>query len=125
MFFRNAVVVSLILLFGLPVRAAAQTPPEVWRDFAGRLAPGATVILRLNGGQRVKATLMQVTPGALVVLPKTRVPVPPQRIGYDAIRSLEPDERGLSTGKAVGLGVAAGVGAFLAMLMIVFASFND
>jgi hypothetical protein len=125
----RTIVALLISMLGI-APLGAQTQPsrnaaDVWRDFATRLPPGAQVTLHLLSGQRFKATLLKAAPDAVEILPRTRVPVPAQRVSYDHIRSIEPDRRGLSTAKAVGIGVGAGVGAFLGMLMLVFASFDD
>src|SRR5688500_9817387 len=122
-----ALLISM-LATAMPVRA--QTPPskadaDVWREFASKLPPGTVVTLHLLNGQRVKATVLKATSDAVEVLPRTRIPVPVQSVAFDGIRSIEPDQRGLTTAKAVGIGVAGGVGAFLGMLMLVFASFDD
>ena len=125
---RTIVVLLITMLGALPLRAQtqpSQAGTDVWRDFAARLPAGTPVTLRLLNGQRLKATLLAATPEAVEVLPRTRVSVPAQRVSFDDIRSIEPDQRGLSTAKAVGIGIAGGVGAFLGMLMIVFASFDD
>jgi len=46
-------------------------------------------------------------------------------VPYDAIVSLERDEaRGIGTGKAVAIGVAAGVGTFLGILLLIVASLD-
>ena len=48
-----------------------------------------------------------------------------QRVPYDAIVSLERDDaRGIGAGKAVAIGVAAGVGAFLGTLLLVIAAID-
>jgi len=48
-----------------------------------------------------------------------------QRVPYEAIVSLERDEpRGMGAGKAVAIGVASGVGAFLATFLILLAAFD-
>jgi hypothetical protein len=126
---KRTIVALLISMLGiLPLRAQAQPSrdaTDVWRDFATRLPTGAQVTLHLLSGQRFKATVLKATFDAVEVLPRTRVPVPAQRVSYDDIRAIEPDGRGLSTAKAVGIGVGAGVGAFLGMLMLVFASVDD
>ena len=48
-----------------------------------------------------------------------------QRIGYERIASLERDEgRGIGAGKAIAIGVASGVGAFLGTLLILIATID-
>jgi hypothetical protein len=115
----------LVCLLASP--AAAQTPsnPDVWRDFASKIDVGSRVKVRLADGKRLTATLIQAAPADLVVQPRTRIPVPVQRVPYDAIVSLERDEaRGIGAGKAVAIGVAAGVGAFLGTLLLVIATID-
>jgi hypothetical protein len=97
----------------------------VWRDFAARLDVGSRVKVRLANGERFTATLIQATPTDLAVQPRTRVPVPVQRVPYEAIVLLERDEsRGMGAGKAVAIGVASGVGAFLATFFILLATID-
>jgi len=118
---------TMILLLALVTPAIAQTVPaaDVWRTFAARLDVGARVKIRLRDGQRVSATLIQAGPDDLLVQPRTRRAVPVQHVPYDAILSLERDEpRGIGTGKAVAIGVAAGVGTFLGILLLIVASLD-
>ena len=71
------------------------------------------------------ATLIEANAEGLLVQPRTRVPVPVQRIGYERIVSLERDEgRGIGAAKAVAIGVASGVGAFLGTLLILIATID-
>lgn len=107
--------------------AFAQAPPQgdIWRAFAQTIDVGARVKVRLRDGQRVTATLIRADAGELLLQPRTRIPVPVQRIPYDRISSLERDERrGMGAGKAVALGVASGVGAFLGTLLILIATID-
>ena len=107
--------------------AFAQAPPQgdIWRAFAQTIEAGARVKVRLHDGQRVTATLIRADAEALLLQPRTRIPVPVQRVTYDQIASLEPDEaRGIGAGKAVALGVASGVGAFLGTLLILIATID-
>jgi hypothetical protein len=118
---------TMILLLALVTPAVAQTVPDadVWRTFAARLDVGSRIKLRLRDGQRVSATLIQAGPDDLLVQPRTRRAVPVQRVPYDAIVSLERDEaRGIGTGKAVAIGVAAGVGAFFGILLLIVAALD-
>jgi len=118
---------TMILLLALVTPAVAQIVPDadVWRTFAARLDVGSRVKIRLRDGQRVSATLIQAGPDDLLVQPRTRRAVPVQHVPYDAIVSLERDEaRGIGTGKAVAIGVAAGVGTFLGILLLIVASLD-
>lgn len=107
--------------------AFAQAPPQedIWRAFAQKIDVGARVRVRLHDGQRVTATLIRADADALLLQPRTRVPVPVQRIAYDQVALLERDKaRGIGAGKAVALGVASGVGAFLGTLLILIATID-
>jgi hypothetical protein len=107
--------------------AAAQEPVQgdIWRSFAQKIEAGTRVRVRLDDGQRVSATLIGANADGLLLQPRTRVPVPVQRIAYDRIVSLERDDgRGIAAGKAVAIGVASGVGAFLGTLMILIATID-
>jgi len=107
--------------------AFAQVPPQgdIWRVFAQKIDAGARIKVRLHDGQRVTATLIRADPEALLLQPRTRVPVPVQRIPYDQVALIERDEaRGIGAGKAVALGIASGVGAFLGTLLILIATID-
>jgi hypothetical protein len=107
--------------------AFAQAPPQgdIWRVFAQQIDVGARVKVRLHDGQRVTATLIHADAGELLLQPRTRVPVPVQRIAYDRIASLERDNaRGMRAGTAAAIGVASGAGAFLAVLLILMATID-
>ena len=119
---------SMMLLIAMfvPSVAVAQTPPhEIWRAFAQKIDVGTRVKVRLDDGQRVVATLIEADADGVLVQPRTRVPVPVQRIAYNRIASLERDDaRGMGAGKAVAIGVASGVGAFLGTLLILIATID-
>jgi hypothetical protein len=53
----------------------------------------------------------------VLLLPKTRVPVPVQPVPYDAIQSLELHRPGMSGGKIAAIGIASGVGACLLLFL--------
>jgi len=121
--------ISMMLLMAMfvPSLAFAQTPPqsEIWRAFAQKVDVGTRVKVRLDDGQRVVATLIEADADGVLVQPRTRVPVPVQHIAYDRIASLERDDaRGVGAGKAVAIGVASGVGAFLGTLLILIATLD-
>ena len=121
--------ISMMLLMAMfvPSMAFAQTPPqsEIWRAFAQKVDVGTRVKVRLDDGQRVVATLIEADADGVLLQPRTRVPVPVQRIAYDRIASLERDDaRGIGAGKAVAIGVASGVGAFLGTLLILIATLD-
>jgi hypothetical protein len=101
---------------------AQQPTGEVWRTFAQKLDAGSAIVVRL---QRFHATLIDARADALVVQPRTRRPVPVQPIAYEAISTLERDDRrGMGAAKALGIGIAAGAGTFFAILAILAASID-
>lgn len=125
---RIATILTLLLSL-MPYQALAQplapVQGDVWRGFAERLEVGSRIKIRMRDGQRVTATLIQASPDGLLVQPRTRRPVPVQRVSYDEIASIERDEqRGISGGKAVAIGVASGAGAFFGILLLLIASFD-
>ena len=120
-----AIVLMVTTLAAPGVSAQVSAEPEVWRAFAQRLEVGSRVEVNLDAGQRVVATLIEAGEVGLLVQPRTRVPVPVVRIAYDRIVSIERDKaRGIGAGKAVAIGVASGVGAFLGTLLILIATID-
>ena len=107
-----------------PVAAQTTADADVWRRFAEQVDVGSRVKIRVRGGERITATLVQAAPDAVIVQPVTRVPVPVQRIGYDQIVSIERDDRGIGAGKAVAIGVASGVGAFFGVMLLFIAALD-
>ena len=122
---RIAVLVILVMLTTSTAIARQAPQPDVWRTFAHHIDVGSRVIIRLDDGQRVAATLIQAEADSLLVQPRTRATVPAQRVPYDRIASIERDDaHGVSAGKAVALGVASGVGAFFGTLLILMATLD-
>ena len=109
----------------LPAPALAQqVTGDIWRTFAQKLDAGSDVMVRLQNGQRFRATLIEARSDALVLQPRTRRPVPVQPVAYDAIQLLERHaSRGRGVGKA-GIGFALGAGTFLAILAIFAATLD-
>ena len=121
----KALTVLLVLALVAPIAAQGAADADLWRTFATRLEVGSHIKVRLQNGERVSATLIQADATDLVIQPRTRLPVPVQHLRYDAIVSLERDDaRGMGAGKAVAIGVAAGAGAFLGILLLVVAAFD-
>jgi hypothetical protein len=104
---------------------AAQTTTEVWRSFAERIAVGTELNVRLNNGQRFRATLVGAQHDVVLLQPKTRIPVPVQAISYDSIVRIEPRKAGQGVGKAVAIGVATGVGTFFGVMALLVAAVGD
>ena len=104
---------------------AAQTTTEVWRSFAERIVVGTELNVRLNNGQRFRATLVGAQHDVVLLQPKTRIPVPVQAISYDSIVRIEPRKAGQGVGKAVAIGVATGVGTFFGVMALMVAAVGD
>lgn len=110
------------LMLPAPV-TAAQSQADLWRTFAESLDPGTDLNVRLNNGQRFRATLVRVTDDALFLQPRTRVPVPVQPVPYEGIVALERRRGdGVRAAKSAAIGVAAGAGTFFAILLMVLAA---
>jgi hypothetical protein len=122
---RNMAILAMLFVLLAPTSVDAQAQPDVWKTFASRLDVGVQLNVRLRNGERFRATLIDARDDVLLVQPKTRIPVPVQPIAYDAIVSLEQVKGGIGAGKAVGIGVASGVGAFLGTLLLIFATIGD
>jgi len=109
-----------------PLDAQAVVGPDIWRAFVEKLEPGKTLKVRLKNGQRFKATLLQASSESMTLLPRTRAAVPPQRVSFDAVETLEIDHgRGIGVGKAVAIGAGVAAGAWLALMALTFAFLGD
>ena len=109
-----------------PALAQVSDTGAVWRAFAERVEVGSLLNVRLHDGRKFTATLVQAQPEALLLQPKTRLPVPVQPVAYESIASIERVRNGgIGAGKAALIGVATGVGGFLATLLIFIAAIDD
>jgi hypothetical protein len=116
--------VALVVLVGAQA-VMAQTPADIWRSFAERVDVGTELNVSLNDGRHLRATLVGVRGDAVLLQPKTRIPVPIQAVPYVEIVRLERTKGGIGTGKAVAIGAVTGVGAFFGVLAILFAAAGD
>ena len=119
-FIITALLIVLIAVQGV----AAQTTADVWRSFAERVDVGTELNVRLDDGRRMRATLVGVRADAVLLQPKTRIPVSIQAVPYDTIVGME-RKAGHSAGKAVAIGVATGVGAFFGIMLLIVAAVAD
>jgi hypothetical protein len=119
------VVAAVTLVMWTTARIGAQTPADAWRAMAERLEVGSEVNVRLSDGRRVRATLIGARDDAVLLQPRTRVPVPVQAVAYDQIVALERRGKGIGPGKAVAIGVATGVGALFGLMAIMVALIGD
>jgi hypothetical protein len=116
------VIVGLALTIG-PIDAwAAQktvtTDVEVkmLRQMASAMPLGSRVKAQTNSGARVSGTLMSVTDEAVIIKKKTRLPEPAVTVSFAELAGLELQTgEGMSAGKIIGIGLAAGAGAVLTL----------
>lgn len=129
-------IVALVLAFALtvPTQALAgmrvvvrgQDPDTIAR-YLRQLPVGYEVEVRLVDRSRFRAFLVSVEGTDLVVMPKTRVPVPQRRLAFDAIEFVElrTGRGGVNLGAAIGIGAAVGAGAFFGLLLVALAAAGD
>jgi hypothetical protein len=119
-------VTAVVLVVLVTVQAVgAQTSADIWRSFAERVDVGSDVHVRLNDGRHFRATLVAVRSDAMLVQPKTRVPVPIQAVPYEQIVRVERTKPGVGAAKAVAIGVATGVGTFFGILALLYGAVGD
>ena len=118
----HVAITALLIVVMTAQGVMAQTVSDIWRSFAERVDVGTELHVRLNDGNGFRGTLVAVRSDAMLMQPKTRVPVPIQTIPYETIVRLERTKAGSGTAKAVAVGVATGVGAFFGMLALLFAA---
>ena len=95
-------------------------------DYVQRLPAGSKVRVERTDGTSLRGTLMKATAAAIVVQKNTRVPEPPVEVPVAQIARVTFDNGGgMSTAKAVAIGITSGVGAFLAILGILAATISD
>lgn len=105
--------------------AIAQTPSEIWRSFAEKVEVGTELTVRMNDGRRFRATFVGTQDTAMLVQPRTRIPVPIQAVPYDEVTRIERTRPGVTAGKAIAIGVATGVGAFFGILALMLGVVSD
>ena len=95
-------------------------------EFVQKLPVGARVRVYLTDGSRERGTLMDATAERLVVQPRTRIPEPPREIPLQRVLGVDVENgNGGSVGRAIGIGIASGAGAFLAVWMLLVALYAD
>jgi hypothetical protein len=107
--------------------AADPRDVEDRRKYIEQLPAGTAVQITLADGTQLKATLMGVEHDIVIVQPRTRLPEAYRRIPMKSIVSLTPesDSGGLDLGKAMAVGVGAGVASFVALFLIVMNFLGD
>jgi hypothetical protein len=95
-------------------------------DYVQRIPAGSKVKVERTDVTSLRGTLMKASGEGIVVQKNTRIPEAPVEIPIARIARVTTEGGGgMSTGKAIGIGIASGVGAFFAILAILAASFND
>jgi len=109
-----------------PAPAAPIVDQQTMRDYVQRLPAGSAVRVEEIDGRSFRGTLMRSTDTAVVVQKNTRIPEPPIEVPLDRVAriTLDGGSHG-STGRALGIGIAAGVGGVLAFFAILAATFSD
>jgi hypothetical protein len=114
------------LAVSMTAPAAAQEPSANWEQVAIALKPGTRVEVDLADGTHVQGTVLgqDAARAALVVSPKTRIPVDPWRIDYAEIRPIEEKSprEGMRPGTKVLLGIGIGLGALMLLYGIAVAT---
>lgn len=122
-----ALIVSLFTLtagnaFALPTEAASAAKvgqeAQQWRKVAETIPLGSKVRVQMVDGKRVSGTLMRVDDTAVTLKKNTRMPEPAVTVTYESMANIERDKGGMSWGKAVGMGLAAGASAILTIFVI-------
>ena len=119
------VVITAVALWLAPQLVAAQqsvgagAEASFTRQMANSIGIGTRVKVQTTAGKRMTATLMAITDEAVVVKRDSRVPEPAVEVRFADIARLQRQERGgITVGKAIGIGLAAGAGAILTLFAI-------
>ena len=126
-----SLLVAVVLWFGAVPRTAvarqtsSQVPTvEAIKSKIARIGVGAKAkaTIRLKNGTKVKGYVAQAGEDDFVI--RDRKTDAPTTIRYDDVLKVE-DNKGHSTARNIGIGVAVGVGAVLAVIGILIASLDD
>lgn len=92
------------------------------REMATAIPLGSRVKAQTSEGKRFTGTLMSVTADAVIIKKRTRLPEPAVTIPFVELARLELQvNEGMSVGKVLGVGLAAGAGAILTLFAFVAA----
>jgi hypothetical protein len=112
------------LLMSSAAHAQDQDRMDLWHSYAEKLPPHTLVVVHLKSGKSVRGHLVQVTDERLVMLRKTRLPLPPSEFALADVESIEPQKEQMSPGAKVLGGVASTLGA-LTLIGILIAARLD
>jgi hypothetical protein len=93
---------------------------------AAAIPLGSRIKLQTLDGRRLKGTLMSVSGDGIIVKRQARTPEPALVIPFRTLAQLQLESpgSGISAGKAIGIGLSAGVGAILTLFAIAL-QFDD
>jgi hypothetical protein len=94
-------------------------------DLAHKLPVGARVRAKVAGDGTIRGTLIRTTDTAIVIQPRARVAEPLLEIPFNRLEALEQETSSGGPGKAIAIGAAAGAGAALGTILLLFAIFGD
>jgi hypothetical protein len=119
------------IVIALAIAIVAAGPLDVWasqkiassdreaqalKQMASAIPLGSRVKAHTNNGKRFNGTLMSVTDDAVIIKKRTRLPEPAVTVAFVELSSLELQTgEGMSAGKVIGIGLAAGAGAILTL----------
>ena len=124
---------ALIVIFGLgpsDVWAGQKSVPteveaKALKSMALAIPLGARVKAQTTRGTRVSGTLLSITDDAVIIKKRTRLPEPAVTVAFSDLSQLElVNNEGMSPGKVIGIGLAAGAGAILTLFAF-FAALGD
>ena len=113
---------------GVRTTQVAQAPvfdQRVMKDYVEKLPAGSRVRVEQIDGKSFRGTLMSTTPTAVVIQKNTRVPEAPMEVPIARVARITLDTPTGSTGRSIGIGIAAGIGATLGFLAILAAAISD
>jgi hypothetical protein len=119
----SVIVAAAIVLTPLLAQAqpalSAEAEAAAFKTLAAAIPLGSRVKLQSRDGTRMTATLMAVNDESIVVKRESRIPEPAVTVPFAELTRLQLDKRsGFTLGKAIGVGLAAGVGAILTLFAI-------
>jgi hypothetical protein len=108
-------------------RQGSWTHSDEYVRYIKSLPPGTPVRVAMRDGERLSAIFLGAEGDQIVLKPRTRIPEPERRVPIDRIAAIEVDERsgGISTGRAVLIGVLSGAATFFGLLLILAAAAFD
>jgi hypothetical protein len=106
-----------------PVPIPTVSDTSAMAEYVQKLPAGSRIRVDRTDGRSMKGTLMRATAQAITVQANTRVPEPPVEIPLNTVtRAQLEGNGGSSTARAVGIGIATGLGVFFGIIAVIAAS---